>query len=86
MKHKTYTGNRIYRYIITGNDRTGGLTRESRTLPYRYYRKLGDPNVVYLRWADIDTKVLGSLLLIVVCLTRQNERHLVILKNPGQVT
>ena len=27
------TGNRIYRYIITGNDRTGGLTRESRTLP-----------------------------------------------------
>ena len=24
--------NRIYRYIITGNDRTGGLTRESRAL------------------------------------------------------
>ena len=32
-KHKTYTCNRIYRYIITGNDRTGGLTQESRTLP-----------------------------------------------------
>ena len=23
----------IYGYIITGNDRTGGLTQESRTLP-----------------------------------------------------
>ena len=33
IRYETYTGNRIYRYIITGNDRTGGLTRESRTLP-----------------------------------------------------
>ena len=33
---------------------------------------------VYLRWADIDTKVLGTLLLIVIYLTQQNERHLVI--------
>ena len=36
--------------------------------------------VVYLQWADNDTKVPGALLLIVVCLTRRNERHLVILK------
>ena len=45
------------------------------------------PDVVYLRWAHIDTKVLGTLLLIVVCLTRQNERHLVIFKksSPGYV-
>ena len=44
-------------------------------------------DVVYLRWADTDTKVLGTLLLIVVCLTRRNERHLVILKksSPGNV-
>ena len=33
-------------------------------------------DVVYLRWAHIDTKVLGTLLLIVGCLTRRNERHL----------
>ena len=33
------------------------------------------PDVVYLRWADIDMKVLGTLLLIVVCLTQRNERH-----------
>ena len=45
------------------------------------------PDVVYLRWADIDTKVLGTLSFIVVCLTRQNERHLVILKksSPGNI-
>ena len=45
------------------------------------------PDVVYLRCADIDTKILGTLLLIVVCLTRRNERHLVILKksSPGYV-
>ena len=44
-------------------------------------------DVVYLRWVDTDTKVLGTLLLIVVCLTRRNERHLVILKksSPGKV-
>ena len=36
------------------------------------------PDVVYLRWVNIDTKVLGTLLFIVVCLTRRNERHLVI--------
>ena len=45
------------------------------------------PDVVYLRWADIDTKVLGTLLFIVVCLTRRNERHLVIFKksSPGNI-
>ena len=45
------------------------------------------PDVVYLRWADIDMKVLGTLLLIVVCLTRRNERHLVIFfkSSPGSV-
>ena len=48
------------------------------------------PDVVYLRWVNIDTKVLGSngtLLFIVVCLTPRNERHLVIFKksSPGNV-
>ena len=45
------------------------------------------PDVVYLRWVNIDTKVLGTLLFIVVCLTRQNERHLVIFfkSSPGNV-
>ena len=45
------------------------------------------PDVVYLRWINIHTKVLGTLLFIVVCLTRQNERHLVIFKksSPGNV-
>ena len=45
------------------------------------------PDVVYLRWFNIDTKVLGTLLFIVVCLTRQNERHLVIFlkSSPGNV-
>ena len=45
------------------------------------------PDVVYLRWVNIDMKVLGTLLFIVVCLTRQNERHLVIFKksSPGIV-
>ena len=43
------------------------------------------PDVVYLRWVNIDTKVLGTLLFIVVCLTQRNEKHLVILKNPVQV-
>ena len=44
-------------------------------------------DVVYLRWVNIDTKVLGTLLFIVVCLTRQNERHLIIFKksSPGNV-
>ena len=44
-------------------------------------------DVVYLCWADIDTRVLGTLLLIVVCLTQRNERHLVIKKksSPGYV-
>ena len=44
-------------------------------------------DVVYLRWVNIDTKVLGTLLFIVVCLTRQNERHLVIFlkSSPGKV-
>ena len=45
------------------------------------------PDVVYLCWVDIDTKALGTLLFIVVCLTRQNERHLVIFfkSSPGNV-
>ena len=45
------------------------------------------PDVVYLRWVNIDTKVLGTLLFIVVCLTRRNERHLVIFlkSSPGNV-
>ena len=44
------------------------------------------PDGVYLRWVNIDTKVLGTLLFI-VCLTRRNERHLVIFKksSPGNV-
>ena len=44
-------------------------------------------DVVYLRWVNIDTKVLGTLLFIVVCLTRRNERYLVIFKksSPGNV-
>ena len=47
-----------------------------------FYSKQGDPSVVYLRWANINT-----ILLIVVCLTRQNERHLVIFEksSPGNV-
>ena len=42
---------------------------------------------VYLRWVNIDTKVLGTLLFIVVCLTGRNERHLVIFfkSRPGNV-
>ena len=45
------------------------------------------PDVVYLRWVNFDTKVLGTLLFIVVCHTRRNERHLVIFKksSPGNV-
>ena len=45
------------------------------------------PDVVYLRWVNIDTKVRGTLLFIVVCLTRRNERHLVIFfkSSPGNV-
>ena len=45
------------------------------------------PDVVYLRWVNIDTKVLGTLLFLVVCLTRRNERHLVIFfkSSPGNV-
>ena len=45
------------------------------------------PDVVYLRWINIDTKVLGTLLFIVVCLTRRNERHFVIFlkSSPGNV-
>ena len=45
------------------------------------------PDVVYLRWVNIDTEEIGTLLFIVVCLTRRNERHLVILKksSPGNV-
>ena len=45
------------------------------------------PDVVYLRWVNIDTKVLGTLLFIVVCLTRRNERHLVIFfkSSPGNI-
>ena len=57
-----------------------------------YYRKLGGPECLhwmffYLRLVNIDTKVLGTLLFIVVCLTRRNERHLVIFKksSPGDV-
>ena len=38
------------------------------------------PDDVYLRWVNIDTKVLGTLLFFVVCLTRRNERHFVIIK------
>ena len=45
------------------------------------------PDVVNLRWADINKKVLGTLLLTVVCLTGRNERHLVIFfkSSPGNV-
>ena len=45
------------------------------------------PDVVYLRWFNIDTKVLGTLLFIVVSLTRRNERNLVFFKksSPGNV-
>ena len=45
------------------------------------------PDVVYLRWVNIDTKVLDTLLFIVVCLTRRNERHLVFFfkSSPGNV-
>ena len=45
------------------------------------------PDVVYLRWDNIDTKVLSTLLFIVVCLTRRNERYLVIFfkSSPGYV-
>ena len=45
------------------------------------------PDVVYKCWVNIDTKVLSTLLFIVVCLTRRNERYLVILKksSPGNV-
>ena len=41
------------------------------------------PDAVYLRWVNINTKVLGTLLLIVVCLTRQNKSHFLVKKKPS---
>ena len=58
----------------------------------RYCRILGDPSVdtgvVYLRWADIDTKVLGTLLQVHCCVPHSRKWNALVIfykSSPGNV-